>query len=199
MMHLLKQQDYQKMPWKNGKGVTQEIIKVNQSNNEDSFLWRLSIADITEDGAFSIFSGYQRIISVLEGNGMVLEVAGEVSRPLLKADPFAFAGDAVVNSRLLAGALRDFNLIYDPYFIKARLQWFTVGDKIRFFTDAEQLVIFNAGSPLSVQIAGESSLLNHYDTVWNTATLGLQEVILATQSLSCCVIELYSKNTHDIA
>lgn len=42
------------MPWKNGLGETIELM-VQGANEQDinqGFLWRLSIASVTEDGAF---------------------------------------------------------------------------------------------------------------------------------------------------
>lgn len=194
MRYLLKQQDYKKMPWKNGKGITEEIIRVNHSGGPD-FLWRLSIADINENGEFSIFSGYQRIISVLEGAGMLLSIDNIWSRTLLIADPFAFSGDAKVASRLLDGKLRDFNLIYDPRFISVRLQWFNSNALVRFLSDAEQLVIFST-SGQTLQIANETVRLSGYDTLWNSVDQsGLYEVVLNAMETGgyCCVIELYTK------
>lgn len=191
MRRLLKNQDYKKMSWKNGKGITEEIIRVNHPDSQE-FLWRLSIADINEEGEFSIFSGYQRIITVLEGAGMLLNVDNNWSRPLLVADPFAFSGDAKVVCRLLDGQLRDFNLIYDPRFIKVRIQWFNLDALLRFFSDAEQLVIFSTSSQ-TIQIANETMVLSRYDTVWNIADqMGLYEVVAEGVGY-CCIMELYTK------
>ncbi|WP_300650997.1 HutD family protein, partial [Pseudomonas sp.] len=112
-MHILRAADYPRMPWKNGAGSTLEIAR-DQGEGLEGFGWRLSIADIAESGGFSAFAGYQRVITVLEGAGMCLQVDGVASRPLLPFDPVAFAGDSRVECQLLAGAIRDFNLIYAP-------------------------------------------------------------------------------------
>ena len=81
------------MPWKNGGGSTEEITR-DAGAGLDGFGWRLSIADIAESGGFSSFSGYQRVITVLQGDGMTLCVDGEDTRPLLPLDPFAFSGES---------------------------------------------------------------------------------------------------------
>ncbi|HCS45645.1 MAG TPA: hypothetical protein DIW52_22945, partial [Pseudomonas sp.] len=47
-------------------------------------------ADIGESGGFSTFAGYERVITVLQGEGMILRVDGQDTRPLLPLDPFAF-------------------------------------------------------------------------------------------------------------
>ena len=65
--------DYVRMPWKNGGGSTEEITR-DAGHGLDGFGWRLSIADIAESGGFSTFAGYQRVITVIQGAGMVLTV-----------------------------------------------------------------------------------------------------------------------------
>ncbi len=92
-LQLLRAQDYPRMPWKNGGGFTEEITR-DSGEGLDGFGWRLSIADIEESGGFSTFAGYQRIITVLQGDGMRLLVDGQPSRPLLPFDAFAFSGES---------------------------------------------------------------------------------------------------------
>ena len=79
---VLRAADYPRMPWKNGGGSTEEITR-DAGEGLDGFGWRLSIADIGESGSFSRFDGYQRVITVLQGAGMHLQVDGEQSRALL--------------------------------------------------------------------------------------------------------------------
>ena len=43
---------YRAMPWKNGQGITHEIAREPAAG--DSFLWRLSIAEVAADGDFSL-------------------------------------------------------------------------------------------------------------------------------------------------
>ena len=107
-LRVLRAQDYPRMPWKNGGGFTEEITR-DSGEGLDGFGWRLSIADIEDSGGFSTFAGYQRIITVLQGDGMRLVVDGQASRPLLACDAFAFSGESQVSCRLLGGAIRDFN------------------------------------------------------------------------------------------
>ena len=63
------------MPWRNGGGTTQEVA-CNPGGSSAAFDWRLSLADVGQDGAFSAFTGYQRILTVLEGRGIELTVDG---------------------------------------------------------------------------------------------------------------------------
>ena len=52
---------YSAMPWRNGLGVTVELLR-QDIKNDTGFGWRLSMADVTEDGEFSNFSGYDRTL-----------------------------------------------------------------------------------------------------------------------------------------
>jgi uncharacterized protein len=108
----LTSQDYRKMPWRNGGGVTTELLVEPPSS--DRFLYRVSVADVASDGPFSRFEGYDRHIMLVDGAGMTLD-CGEHGRIDLTAryEPRTFSGDWEVHGKLTAGAVRDFNLIVD--------------------------------------------------------------------------------------
>lgn len=190
-MQILRAADYPRMPWKNGAGSTLEIAR-DQGEGLDGFGWRLSIADIGESGGFSAFTGYQRIISVLEGDGMQLQVDGALSRPLLAFDPFAFSGDSRVECGLLGGAIRDFNLIYAPQRYVARLQWLTLERPQWLFSSAPVVLVFSAAQALEVRLdEGGAAHLGCYDCLWieQAAELaGLQ--LQGADAGHCCLIEL---------
>lgn len=147
-----------------------------QWRGPDGFGWRLSIADIEESGGFSTFAGYQRIITVLQGDGMRLLVDGQPSRPLLPFDAFAFSGESQVSCKLLGGAIRDFNLIYAPQRYRARLQWFD--GTSRLYVSASTVLLFAASSHVEVSMAGrEVQRLGLYDCLrleGNDELLGLE-------------------------
>ena len=107
---ILRSSDYQRMPWKNGGGVTAEIWKATAPDG--AMLWRLSIADVAGDGPFSAFPGIDRWIMVIEGKGMELRISDlgtrSVERPF---EPLAFSGDAETDCRLINGPIRDFNFM----------------------------------------------------------------------------------------
>jgi environmental stress-induced protein Ves len=113
-MKLIQQADYRVMPWKNGGGITTEIHVSPPSTSP--FDWRVSMAQVGTDGPFSIFTGYDRHIMVLAGNGMSLDFAGGDSVVLKPLKPFSFSGDAVITGRLLQGAVVDFNLMINRRF-----------------------------------------------------------------------------------
>ena len=99
-------------PWKNGGGVTTELACRPLGASFATFDWRVSIARVETDGPFSLFAGVQRVLAVIEGEGLRLEIAGEALPPLSAgSDPLDFAGDVPVNARLLAGPIVDLNLM----------------------------------------------------------------------------------------
>ncbi|MFD8688940.1 HutD family protein [Streptomyces sp. NPDC059651] len=97
--------------WKNGRGVTREIAASPGATNE-TFDWRVSLADVAEDAPFSVFPDADRTLTVVEGAGMDLMVGGEhhiVDEPYW---PHDFPGDLETDGRLLAGPVVNLNVIH---------------------------------------------------------------------------------------
>ncbi|WP_216071308.1 HutD family protein, partial [Acinetobacter baumannii] len=142
MIELVRADQYTKMLWKNGAGFTLEIAR---SQGEADFEWRISMADVSTSGPFSLFPNKQRIISVLDGQGIVLHVDELPAKTLNQGDIFAFHGESQVQSELLEGAIRDLNLIYDPAKFHAHFQWLNDAAEQAFISSADLIFIFNQG------------------------------------------------------
>ena len=108
-MRILRFSDLELVPWKNGGGLTREIASLRENS---AIVWRLSMADVADDGPFSVFPGLTRILTVLEGNGLRLHIEDQTIEALF-GDPVTFQGDLDVNSRLIKGPIRDFNVMFD--------------------------------------------------------------------------------------
>jgi len=186
-LNVLRAEGYPRMPWKNGGGSTEEITR-DAGAGLEGFGWRLSIADIAESGGFSSFSGYQRVITVLQGDGMTLCVDGEDTRPLLPLDPFAFSGKSQVSCTFLGGALLDINLIYAPQRYSARLQW--LDGEQRFFSSAGTVLVFSVSELLEVVVGEKTAQLGRHDCLQLDGNTGLVEVSV---NAGCCVIELTTR------
>ncbi len=188
---VLRATDYPRMPWKNGGGSTEEITR-DGGDALDGFGWRVSIADIEASGGFSVFAGYQRIITVLQGAGMTLDIDGHTSRALQVSDPFAFSGDSQVACTLLDGPIRDFNLIYHPRRFAARLHWLDVRAPQRVFSSATTVLLFSAARQLACSLDdGAWDILGLHDClrIDNPGRLLALELQAPTAS-RCCLIEL---------
>ncbi|OKI52104.1 HutD/Ves family protein [Streptomyces sp. MJM1172] len=98
--------------WKNGGGVTREIAAWPESAGTGDFEWRVSLADVAADGPFSGFPGVDRTLTLAEGAGMDLTVAGAHRLVDERYAPRHFAGDAPTDCRLLDGPVVNFNVMY---------------------------------------------------------------------------------------
>jgi environmental stress-induced protein Ves len=100
--------DYTSQPWKNGRGITTELWRLER---DGQLLVRLSQAAVVEDGPFSLFPGIERNLTVLSGPGFRLTGAGLDLRcdPLV---PVAFPGDvAIMASETDGRQSDDFNVM----------------------------------------------------------------------------------------
>ncbi|MEN9645239.1 MAG: hypothetical protein RL238_1908 [Actinomycetota bacterium] len=99
------------MPWKNGGGITREVVRVPA---DGPFDWRLSVAEVSADGPFSTFDGIGRILVLLGGAGMDLHFVDDhhVDRLRPVRDVKAFAGEAAVHATLVDGPTVDLNLMW---------------------------------------------------------------------------------------
>lgn len=107
MIHLTPS-DYTTQPWKNGKGTTTELWRLER---DGTLLVRLSRASVVEDGPFSLFPGVERNLTVLTGPGFRLTGPGLdlTCAPLV---PVAFPGDvAVVATGTSGQPSDDFNVM----------------------------------------------------------------------------------------
>lgn len=106
MIHLQSLSDCPFIPWKNNGGITQELLRIGS----DPFNFRISVANVTSDGPFSFFPGFLRELVLLEGS-LLLKVSGKEKR-LNPFQLFSFSGEDSVESQLLNGPVRDFNVIF---------------------------------------------------------------------------------------
>lgn len=108
MMRHLTPADYIRQPWKNGRGTTTELWRLERNGQ---LLVRLSRAAVVEDGPFSLFPGIERNLTVLSGPGFRLTGDGIDLRcdPLV---PVAFLGDVLVTATETNGQQSDdFNVM----------------------------------------------------------------------------------------
>ena len=106
---------FKTVPWKNGKGITQQIIS---SGDKDDYDWRFSRADVSVDGPFSIFDGKSRILTVIEGAGISL-ISNNFNIQAAPFKPVSFSGDVEIQGKLRDGPIIDLNLIYSTKRINA--------------------------------------------------------------------------------
>jgi environmental stress-induced protein Ves len=164
-MRLLTTADYRRMRWKNDLGWTTEIA-VSPADAADDFDWRVSIAEIENDCAFSAFAGFDRTLLVLHGAGIELTFDQAPSVILHERDrPAQFAGEWQAWCRLIDGPTRDFNVLTRRDIVSAELlhrplvgaMWFHAG------AQTEWLIHMLAGS---AKITGLAEPLETDGSLW---------------------------------
>jgi environmental stress-induced protein Ves len=111
-MRILRAADYLVMPWKNGGGTTTEIAVSPDGAGLDDFDWRVSMARVEGGGPFSGFAGVDRTLAVLEGEGIVLDIAGRQPERLIGASvPLSFPADVPTTAVLISGPITDLNVM----------------------------------------------------------------------------------------
>jgi environmental stress-induced protein Ves len=110
-MRLISFNDLPATPWKNGGGVTRELYSYPAAASFDQFVWRVSIADVTQSGPFSSFPGVDRVITLLQGEGMQLLSANGDRTLLAPLQVHRFRGEEQISAQLEGVACLDFNLM----------------------------------------------------------------------------------------
>lgn len=176
--------EYRRERWRNQLGWTREIhagtvaapmdAAAVPANGTQPWDWRLSIAEIERDAAFSAFPGVDRELVLLSGNGLRLRFDdGEVQELHPPHDRLRFAGERGVVGELLDGPTHDFNLMWRRERVHAEL-WHRplVGPMVIFvephttwavhliagqaqFVDASGLPSLSAGDSAILAAAGE--------------------------------------------
>ena len=110
---VLRLADVPATPWRNGGGVTHELLAgPSASSSADApWRWRLSVAVIAANGPFSAFPGVRRWFTVIEGAGVELDLHGRTLVRRCEDTPLSFDGAAAPACRLIDGPTRDLNLM----------------------------------------------------------------------------------------
>jgi uncharacterized protein len=135
------------MAWKNGGGMTHEVAKHEIAGK---LAWRLSIADVNSDGPFSMFNGFSRILTVIEGAGLVLS-APHLTLDAMPLQPTAFPGEWPIDCRRLNGNVRDFNVIFDAVLFEAK-----VDVKSSVVIEPDEVVVHALVMLTEASVAGET-------------------------------------------
>jgi len=176
-MNILRYDDYPVVPWKNGQGITRDIIR--SPKNTEAFDWGLSLADLERSAPFSAFDGYDRTITLIDGNGFTLTFEDGHSQTLdTPFQPYDFDGGAALQCDLIDGPSRVFNLKVRHASAKATWQVHDLSTPVTIDGTAQSTqVLFCLGGTTSVTTpSNETEYLNRWDcgiiTDGGTMTLG---------------------------
>jgi environmental stress-induced protein Ves len=82
-------------PWRNGLGTTTDVASEPTGSTAEGFDWRISIATIDTDCAFSRFDGVDRVLVPLSPGGLRLTIEGRVV-DVGRHEALVFAGEHAV-------------------------------------------------------------------------------------------------------
>ena len=150
---VVRRDEVQPQPWANGGGSTRELLSAEDGS------WRVSLADIEQDGPFSSFPGRRRLLTVVDGVVLALVVDG-VEHVVEPRRPFAFDGAAEVSASLHEGPVRALNVIVDPAVVSPHVTVLELGRGSMLPIAADQAALVLQGR---AQVAGVE--VSPYDLV----------------------------------
>jgi hypothetical protein len=152
---VITQAMFRRMPWKNGKGETLELLTLE---DERGVKFRISQAAVVDSGTFSDFTGLERHLVLIAGNGIRLSHQAEPDdmshHDLLHLlDIATFNGADLTTSELIDGPIEDLNVmvrmsdtqakvtgIYAPYEVLSE-----TGDHCYFYANQVSNVSIDQG------------------------------------------------------
>ena len=165
-MHILRAETYRRMRWKNGGGETAEIAVVPEGAGLEDFGWRISMAKVEAGGPFSAFPEVDRTLSILEGEGIVLDIEGRKPVTLTGASaPYSFAADAATNAELLGGPITDLNVMTRRGRYVHRVTRHDVARRLDLTVSADETILFCSASRLRIGGLGFEEELGLYDVL----------------------------------
>lgn len=159
---------WQRQPWKNGGGVTHEIWRdpaPTDTPDTSAFAVRVSCAEVASDGPFSAFPGVDRTILLLEGAGFSLRRSdGARADVHTISAPFAFSGDEAWTCTLVAGPVRDLNIMTSRDHARAAVRVVSLAAEPQL-TLARLVVIVALDAGVEVTAGREVATLARWETV----------------------------------
>lgn len=149
-MRLIRQSRYRRQPWKNGGGETIEVAVFPPGASTENFDWRVSMARVENDGPFSAFASIDRTLTVLDGAGIALSLAGRETVEITD-QPHSFPGDIATSARLLDGPITDLNVMTRRGVLQHRVSRFEFSSPREMIVRSPVALIYCQSGKLSVE------------------------------------------------
>ncbi|MEO3937144.1 HutD family protein [Dermatophilaceae bacterium Soc4.6] len=160
---LVRFSDRPAVPWRNGRGSTRELAKRLLGVVGPDFVWRISVAEVTEDAEFSTFPGVERTIVPIWGQGVGVDVDGAHSQVGL-FETFAFSGEAQTCAQPLGGPSRVLNVMTKRSRMVANVKVVDLGAGSVSIAGATSLVQLTGWATVT-ESRGESATLDPLDAL----------------------------------
>ncbi|MBI5362053.1 MAG: HutD family protein [Planctomycetes bacterium] len=186
--------DARRVPWKNGRGVTEELALAPEGAafERGDFDWRVSKAAVDADGAFSSFPGFERILLVTGGAGLALDHGADAQRARLRPlEPHRFSGDWVTHAALVRGPVSDFNVVFRRELVEASVEVLRLGRRRALATaDAHDVFAHVLAGACRARVTGEEEAfeLASGDSLWIREARAHDELEFAGSASDCVVL-----------
>ncbi|MCC2975919.1 HutD family protein [Sphingomonas sp. PL-96] len=127
---ILQAADCRETAWKNGVGTTREIAVFPPAAVAGDFLWRLSLAKVEVEGAFSTFAGVDRVLAIVQGS---LRLVGPTGGLVLHEGRgvHAFDGGVPLRGEPSEGGALVLNAMTRSGSYRASIKWLGAGDTVQ--------------------------------------------------------------------
>lgn len=160
--------EVQPTPWRNGGGVTRELIAWPSAQD---WHWRMSVASIERSGPFSRFEGVQRWFAVLSGAGVALRQSAQYDELTQHSAPFCFDGETALDCELLDGATQDFNLMLRRDKVQGQMTRLS-GDRGVLLNSPKMVAIYALAPDTRVCFNQQTLSLPAHNLVWQGLSAG---------------------------
>jgi environmental stress-induced protein Ves len=118
--------------------VTRELAAADDGS------WRIGLVDVDRDGPLPAYAGRRRLLTVVEGAVLDLEVDGEphVVEP---QRPFAVPGDATTAASVPEGPVRVLDVVVDPALVRPYVTVLEIGRSSTLPVAADQAAYVVSG------------------------------------------------------
>lgn len=153
-------------PWRNGGGTTRELVVFPV---REHWHWRLSVAEISQDGPFSRFEDVERWFAVLSGSGVHLAIDGTAQMLTPASAPVVFDGAALAECRLVDGPTQDFNLMVREG--RGRMER-VYGDVAQAVSSGSAIALWSGAAPAQATFEGQTIELPPQTLAWRHLDMG---------------------------
>lgn len=160
-MKTITQTDFIQMPWKNGGGITTEIFCLKSSNTNE-ILFRISEAQVAQDGPFSIFPNLDRILMLTYGDGFKLHFNDHLVTMDQALAPIYFSGQENVHCELINGECLDFNIMTNRKYGKSSLEIKVLDFEEKITSLASQTFLYLPEFKTLHSIDNKENFINQY-------------------------------------
>lgn len=181
VLHLTRK-DARRVPWRNGRGVTEELAlwPAAASFERGDFDGRISRARVDEPGPFSTYPGFERLIVVTAGAGLVLDHGGAAPRARLRSlEPYRFQGEWPTTAEPVSGPVTDFNVLVRRESARAEIEVLRLGARsARVALPGRQAFAHVAAGRVRARVTGEDEPfeLESGESLWLSDLAGGEEL-----------------------